>query len=171
MQDLFRLARLDAEHNLSGFVCGVPELDRWLADLAHRMALQDITRTWVWTSPDSQDVVAYFSIAPTRIANADLPRSASGGHSEVPGYLIGRLALDRSIQGRGLGRFLLLDALDLIVASSATSGGRLIIVDSIDERAAIFYRRYGFRATRTGPRLFLKVATARKALADPDAVR
>ena len=89
----------------------------------------------------------------------------SGGIGVVPAYLLARLALDRSLRGRGLGSQLLLDAVDRVVLASATAAGRLIVVDAIDEAAAAFYARYGFQPVSGNPqRLVVKVATARKAL-------
>jgi ribosomal protein S18 acetylase RimI-like enzyme len=89
----------------------------------------------------------------------------TGGYSTVPGYLIGRLALHRELQGRGLGTQLLLDALEVIAAAAEHGAGRVIVVDAIDEHAAAFYERHDFMRVRGGMRLVMKVATARKELA------
>lgn len=114
---------------------------------------------------ENRVVVAYHAIAPTQLARCDLPsRSLSAGCSQVPGYLIARLAFDRSLQGEGLGTELLLDALERIVGAAAIAGGRLIAVDAIDERARAFYAHHDFRPVEGSSRLVMKVATARSAL-------
>jgi len=106
--------------------------------------------------------LAYYSIAPTQVTKADVPRSLAGGYSTIPGYLLARLALDTSLQGEGLGAELLVDALGRIVEAARTGGGRLIVVDSIDEQAHAFYRRHDFIPVEGAMRLYLKVATARR---------
>lgn len=119
----------------------------------------------MWTARVDPVVVAYYAVAPTRLARVDLPsRSLSAGYSQVPGYLIARLALDQSLHGRSLGSQLLLDALERIVGAAERAGGRLIAVDAVDEAAHAFYRRHDFQALEGSRRLVMKVSTARSAL-------
>ncbi|MGH9293037.1 MAG: histone acetyltransferase [Acidimicrobiales bacterium] len=62
----------------------------------------------------------------------------------VPVVLLGRLALDRSEQGRHLGGHVLVDALGRSVRGGRESGARAVVVDAIDEGAANFYRHFDF---------------------------
>jgi predicted N-acetyltransferase YhbS len=118
-------------------------------------------------APESLRVLAYYSIAPTRVVREELSRSLAGGESVVPAYLLARLALDLSLHGQGLGGELLFDALDVLVAAADRAGGRLIVVDAIDDPAASFYQRYGFTPVKGNPhRLVIKVETVRRALSD-----
>lgn len=124
-----------------------------------------VSRTTVWTAPDDPSVAAFYAVAPTRFVRADLPgRALSGGYSVVPGYLIGRLALDRTLHGQGLGSQLLLDALERIVSAATEAGGRLIAVDALDDEAHRFYRHHDFQAIEGSDRLFMKISTARSAV-------
>ena len=91
-------------------------------------------------------------------------RAASGGHTQVPGYLIGRLALDQSLQGFGLGGQLLLDALQRIMIAAERTGGRIVVADALDAVTAGFYRRFGFRDTGHNNRLYIKMVTVRQTL-------
>ena len=94
-----------------------------------------------------------------------LSGALAGGYSRIPGYLIARLALDRAIQGKGRGEQLLLDALGRAVAASEIGGGRLIVVDALDEEAQSFYRHFHFvPVTKREGRLVMKVSTAANAL-------
>ena len=148
-------------HDVSHFGSGNQSLDRWLQRDALRAHRAGIARATVWTAPDDRTVVAYHAIAPTRIARIDLPsRSLSGGYSEIPSYLIGRLALDQSLHGQGLGTQLLLDALERIVDASDRAGGRMIIVDAIDDAALNFYAHHGFHPVEQSNRLVMKLTTA-----------
>lgn len=156
---------LGEDHQLNAFACGKPPLDTWLTTQARRAQDAGAARTYVWTQTGSSSVLAYFSIAPTQVARADVPSKVTGGYSVIPGYLLARLALNRSIQGQRLGGELLLDALARIVDAAAVGGGRLIVVDPIDDQAAAFYRHYDFIAVNDVARLYLKVATAEAVLA------
>ncbi len=149
-------------HDRSLFESGNESLDRWLQRDALRAHRAGIARTTVWTVRDARAVVAYHAVAPTQIARVDLPsRSLSAGYSMVPGYLIGRLALDQTLHGQGLGTQLLLDALERIVDAADKSGGPVIVVDAIDDTAHHFYSHHGFRAIGHSSRLVMKVATAK----------
>ena len=152
-------------HDGSRFHCGHESLDRWLRAEALRAHRAGIARTTVWVVPDAPAVVAYHAIAPTQVARVDLPsRSLSAGYSLVPGYLIGRLALDQSLHGQGLGSQLLLDAIERIVGAADRAGGRVIVVDAIDAAAHRFYTHHGFLPIEGSNRLVMKLSTARAIL-------
>lgn len=160
MSDWISQALTD-DHDVSQFDSGNDSLDQWLQRDARRAHGAGISRTTVWTAANDRAVVAYHAIAPTQIARIDLPsRSLSGGYSQVPGYLIGRLALDKSLHGQGLGTQLLLDALERIVEAAERAGGRVILVDAIDDAAHRFYRHHDFHAIEKSNRLVMKLATA-----------
>lgn len=162
---VWKTGPLRDHHDLTRFESGVTALDHWLRLEARRADRSDTARTFVWTRGDTT-VDAYYSITPTQVRRDTVTRSLSGGVGVVPGYLLARLALDRRLQGRGLGSQLLLDAVQTIVAAADSAAGRLIVVDAIDERAATFYRHHDFRQVNGDEsRLVMKVATARRALA------
>jgi GNAT superfamily N-acetyltransferase len=153
------------QHEVSQFSCGNAGLDRWLREQALRAQRAGVSRTTVWVTPGEQRVVAYHAIAPTQFARVDLPsRSLSAGYSLIPGFLIGRLALDRSLRGKGLGTQLLLDALERVLDAADIAGGRLIAVDAVDADAERFYVHHGFQPIHDSARLVMKLATAREAL-------
>jgi GNAT superfamily N-acetyltransferase len=152
---------LTENHDVSQFGSGNEPLDRWLQREALRAHRAGISRTTVWTAPDARAVVAYHAIAPTQVARVDLPsRSLSAGYSQIPAYLIGRLALDQTLHGQGLGTQLLLDALERIVDAADQAGGRVIVVDAINDIAHRFYAYHGFIPIEHSNRLVMKLATA-----------
>lgn len=160
----WRSQPLDAEHVVDAFSCGQASLDDWLQRHALRAQRSGTARSYVWTQPDDTGVVAYYAVTPTQVRRHEVSRSLSGGVEVVPGYLLARLALDRSLHGQGLGAELLLDALELIVAAATRAAGRLIVVDAIDDAAHAFYEHHGFIPIAGERRLAMKVATARAAL-------
>lgn len=132
-------------HDLARFRCGVPSLDRWLAEHARHAESNRTARTYVWRRDDGE-VVAYYSLAAHEVLREAVPRSVGRGSPErIPAVLIGRLALGEALHGRRLGSELLADALRRCVTAGAAVGARLVAVDAIDERAAGFYEAHGFR--------------------------
>lgn len=120
----------------------------------------------VWCEPESGVVVAYFAITPTLIAPDEISRSARGGYSSpIPGYLIAKLALAQSMTGRGLGGELLLDALETVAAAANAGAGRLVVVDSLDDRAFGFYQHHGFTPIGDTMRLFARISDVAASIA------
>ncbi len=156
---------LSATHDVAGFDCGTPSLD-WLTEQALRAQKADTARTYVWVAEkDPERVWGYFSLAPTEVVRAELTGSQASGYARVPAYLLARLAVHTDLKGFGYGGELLVDALTRIGQAAELSGGRLVVVDALDDQAASFYRHYDFTPVRDNPhRLVLKMATVRRLL-------
>jgi predicted N-acetyltransferase YhbS len=143
--------RLSQEHRLDRFDSGQPTLDEWLRRSAAQAQAMRTAQTFVWHD-DDHVVAAYFSLAAHLVARAELPkRVAHGAPLSIPAILLARLALDRSLQGRGLGGELLWDALSRAVKASEIAAARVVVVDALDERAAAFYEHHGFKAVPENP--------------------
>ncbi|MFL6052808.1 MAG: GNAT family N-acetyltransferase [Actinoallomurus sp.] len=138
----FLSERLEHVHDHDRFDYGVGSLNDWLLREAHRAQRSDTARSYVWIKEGSLSVVGYYAITPTEVVKADLTRSLAGGVSVVPGYLLGRLALHRSLHGSGVGSWLLHEALETAIKASELAGGRIIVVDAIDDYAAAFYTHH-----------------------------
>lgn len=162
----FESVPLTGAHVAADFDCGVPPLNAWLADQALRAQEAGTSRTFVWVAPhDPERVRAYFSLAPTKVARLELSRGRSSGYSVVPGYLLARLAVHRELHGSGYGAELLIDALSRAARAAEIGGGRLVVVDAMDDDAADFCRHFGFVHVKGNPRrLVLKISTIRALL-------
>ena len=163
---------LAAAHGITDFDSGRPELDEWLKRTALHAQANRTARTFVWHRGDGV-VLAWFSLAATAVRRDDVPaRTGRGSPETIPALLLARLAVDRSMQGRGVGADVLGDAMRRAVAATEQIGARLLVVDAIDERAAGFYERYGFARIPGQLRLAQKIsdiAAAIKAAASPRA--
>ena len=155
---------LGPAHVLDIFDSGEVETDEWLRSHALRTQLQGSARTRVLRQPDSQRVLGFYAVAPHDTHREDLPGGAAGGLSIVPGYLIAQLAVDRSLQGQGLGAELLLDAMETIVIAAEAAGGRLVVVDALHEEVLAFYQRFGFIRIGKTLRLYMKISRIRAGL-------
>ena len=155
----FGSQRLLPEHDLDAFSSSSEELDGWLRRSARHAEAANTGRTFVWTRPDSLQVVAYFTLAAHLLRRAEIrKRVGRGSPDAIPAILLARLALDRSLQGQGLGGQLLRDALERAVEASERAAARLVVVDAIDDQAFAFYQHFGFDAIPGSRRLVRKVS-------------
>ncbi|MGH3838472.1 MAG: GNAT family N-acetyltransferase [Pseudonocardiaceae bacterium] len=166
--DLPKLVPLAADHDVSSFGCGKPELDKWLSSYAWASQKADLARTWVLV--EDYRVISYFSLVMGHVRPEDAPRKLVRG---VPGYPVGmvllaRLVVDGSAQGRGLGADLLAHALVLACRAGEVVAARLVAVDAIDAHAAAFYRRWGFLPVPEQPlKLYRRIKDIRRTLDRP----
>lgn len=135
-------------HSREGFDCGVDSLNMFLRAHAGQNARRDISRTYVAGPDGCIDVAGYYTISSGSIAFANLPDDLAKRLPKypVPTALLGRLAVDIRYQGRGLGGFLLIDALKRIRDLADQIGIHAVAVHALDEGARSFYMARGFIA-------------------------
>ena len=159
------IERLGRDHDRTQFDCGVAALNDWLRKLASQHERRDLARTYVAVLPGGHRVLGYYAIANHRVSYEALPEDQARGlpRIDVPVVLLGRLAVDRSVQGQRLGGFLLIDALRRANHIADQIGVRAVEVDAIDDDAQAFYRKFGFLSLRDDERhMFLPMHVVRK---------
>jgi len=158
--------KLSPSHELSQFQCGEPALDDWLRKRALQNEEIGASRTYVVCA--GPRVVAYYALAVGAVAHIAAPgRVRRNMPDPVPVMVIGRLAIDQSVQGHGLGPALLRDAVLRTLQAAEIAGIRAILVHAISERAKRFYEKWGFVASPLEPMtLMITVAEARKAISE-----
>jgi GNAT superfamily N-acetyltransferase len=162
---MFISEKLNESHVLVDFDSGNEDLNQWLKNSARRAQGSGMAQVYIWRDQDSQNVRGYFAITPANIAPEYLSRSVRAGYSSrIPGYLIARLAIELGLQGRGYGSELLMDALGTAAAAARIGGGRLIVIDSIDDNAFEFYRHHGLTPIGATKRLYARVDRINKTL-------
>lgn len=137
---------LDNEHRINGFDCGVGSLDIWLVKHARTAAGAGSGRTYVVVDAEQDRVVGYHALSLASIEHAD---ATDRGRKGMPGYpipamLLARLAVDRTVQGRGIGAFLLRDAMSRALSVAEQAGMRLLLVHALNDDARAFYEHFGF---------------------------
>jgi GNAT superfamily N-acetyltransferase len=138
-------AVITAVHDLADFACGEPVLDDWLRERALDNLSNAASRTYVVCTPDSMRVVGYYALTMGHLHHVGLPGSLRRNMPDpLPAVVLGRLAVDQSLQGSGLGTFLLKDAIDRTLRVIHEIPARVLIVHALSEAAATFYRRNGF---------------------------
>lgn len=155
---------IQADHDVSQFDSGRPVLDGWLRQRAIRNEDSGASRTYVVC--EEARVVGYYTLSSGSVENRQAPGKVRRNMPDpIPVMLMGRLAVDRSQQGRGLGRALLRDAILRTLKAAEFAGMRALLVHALDRKAAEFYRHNGFLVSPIDPLvLMLPLHTARKAL-------
>ena len=102
---------------------------------------------------EANRVVGYYGLAPTAILPSRLPRSIRTGQppDPVPCLLLGQLATDQNLTGKGVGTSLLKHALQRCVTAAGLIGGRALIVNAVDVEAQAFWGRRGFIPSKDDP--------------------
>lgn len=135
-------------HDLEGFVCGEPALDSYLRRQAAHHHRVGISTTHVLIDDDDPiRILGYYSLSAAQLLLTDL-QEADRKHLPaypVPAIRMGRLAVSTSEQGKGHGDYLLVHAVARCLGLREQLGVRMLLVDALHEKAARFYRAYGFR--------------------------
>ncbi|MGE0279068.1 MAG: GNAT family N-acetyltransferase [Rhizobiaceae bacterium] len=157
-------APLGDDHELEPFNSGTPPLDDWLKRRARQNEAGGASRTYVIA--EGRRVVGYYSLAAGSVLHAAATgRVRRNMPDPVPVALLGRLAIDRGWQGRGLGAALLRDAVLRVIGAAETIGVRALLVHAISEEAKGFYERWGFRPSAVEPMtLMITIEEAQKML-------
>ena len=138
---------LAASHDVDRFDCGNESLNHWLKRRAPRNQREGSSRTWVVT--DGARVVGFYASATAVVARTEATtRAARNQPDPLPAMLLGRLAVDRNHQGKGLAAALLKHFLLKALEVAELTGLRLVLVHAQDSQAAGFYRYYGFESSR-----------------------
>lgn len=151
-------------HDIDAFGSGVPALDEWLKRRARRNEAEGASRTFVTCM--GARVVGYYSLAAASVLHAAATgKTRRNMPDPVPVVLLGRLAIDRSWQGKGLGADLLQDAVLRVLGAADIIGVRAILVHAISEDAKAFYEKHGFHPSPIEPlTLMITIEEARMML-------
>jgi len=146
---------LASSHDPSRFDCGTPALNEWLQRFAWANQAAESARTYVVHRAGC--VVGYFSLAAGSVTRAETPARIAKGLARhpIPVIVLARLAVDRRVLRKGLGKALLKEALLRIEQAADIVGGRAVLVHAIDGDAARFYEHFGFERSPVDARVFM----------------
>jgi len=157
---------LDRTHERASFSCGSLPLDDFLRHLVSQYEKRRLGRTYVAHRPDERHVLGYYTLASGAVSFASLPPAYGKKlpRHPIPVVLLARLAVALEVQDRGLGRFLLMDALRRCDELSERLGVHAVEVEAIDDDARRFYEKYGLIALGDDVHhLYLPIESIRKA--------
>ncbi len=160
---------LGRQHDRTAFHCGAEALDRYLKQQARQDVDKRVAAPFVAVNPPDTRVLGYYTLSASVLTLADLPDELARKlprYPQLPVTLLGRLAVDESTKGQGLGEHLLLDALHRSLAHADQIVAMAVVVDAKDESAVSFYRHYGFLPLQSQPsRLFVPMRLIAQLLA------
>lgn len=162
---------LEKAHDVKSFDCGVLALNLWLQTTAMQHQKNGASKTFAITDEARpNEVAAYVTIAlrglsPTEALPEEmrtrLPR-------QMPGFTLARLAVAKKHQGKGLGEYLLMEAMERTWRAAQSVGGFGLFVDAKDG-APSFYEKYGFTPLPSDPNILVLPIASMPAFPDPGA--
>ena len=156
-------------HQRDAFDCGDPALNAFLHRHARRSHEQGGAKTFLAINDgEGQPILGFYSLSPASLDFARTPEIVMRGLAryEVPVFRLARLAVDRSVQGRGLGGQLVLAAGRRCLLVASQVGGVALLIDAKNARGASWYERYGAIPLQDAPlSLLLPLKTLYIALA------
>lgn len=141
---------LNENHDVEGFVSGEVSLDEWLKRRARANQAGGASRTYVIC--EGSRVVGYYALASGSLSGEIAPgRFRRNMPEPIPVVILGRMAIDREWQGKGIGRALFSDAGQRVLNAAETIGIRGIVVHAISDEARKFYVALGLQECRDQP--------------------
>lgn len=167
----YRIRPLDDAADRTAFRCGQEALNDYIRRYASQDVKRGVARVFIATPREASSRLAgFFTLSAASVRCEDLPPALARRlpRYPVPVALLGRLAVDQSFQGRGLGSILLFDACRKVVQASAVLAVAGLVVDAKDSAAADFYCHFGFVAMPGQPgRLLLSQKVLQRVAAGP----
>ena len=167
----FRFEAL-GKQDRAAFSCGNKDLDDYIRNYASQDVKRNLAAVFVMVRKENpKAAVAYCTLSSRHIRLEELPpeiAKKAGRYNTVGVTLLGRMAVDSTQQGQGVGELVLLEALRQSFLGTKTVASFGVFVQAKDEKAAAFYRRYGFiRLPEDEQKLFLPMKTIEKLFRAP----
>lgn len=138
-------APIDKSHDRSAFDCGDDSVNTYLYRHARKNHMKGGAKTYLALESETQKILGFYSVSPASIAYKRTPEIIKRGlgRYEVPVFRLGRLAVDITMQGKGLGGQLLLSAGKRCLYVAAQTGGVALLIDAKNRRVASWYASFG----------------------------
>ncbi|MBS1645007.1 MAG: GNAT family N-acetyltransferase [Bacteroidetes bacterium] len=139
---------LDKKHNRDDFDCRKELLNNYLKHHAGQDLKRKLSVCFVLSEPDTNIIQGYYTLSNNSIPLSHFPENIQKklpkSYLSIPTTLLGRLAIAKKQQGKGIGKILLIDALKRSYEIAQTIGSFAVVVDPIDKEAELFYAKYDF---------------------------
>ena len=154
---------LESKHVRSDFDCGKDLLNNYLKNIAGQDIKRKLSACFIIAEKGTNNIQGYYTLSNSSIPLSSFPqrirKKLPGSDGSIPATLLGRLAVDRSSQGKGIGKILLIDALKRAYEISMEIGSFAVVVDPIDKDAELFYEKYGFIKLPDSQKMFIPIKT------------
>ncbi|OJV17742.1 MAG: GNAT family N-acetyltransferase [Bacteroidetes bacterium 41-46] len=150
-------------HNKDGFDCSKELLNNYLRNQAGQDVKRKLSACYVLAYGETKSVIGYYTLSnygiPISSFSTQIRKRLPGTYTTIPTTLLGRLAIDKSRHGEGLGKILLIDALKRSWENSQIVASYAVVVDPLDEEAKSFYLHYGFTELPDSGKMFIPMRT------------
>jgi GNAT superfamily N-acetyltransferase len=154
-----------SRHDRVTFTCGLDRIDNFLKNSASGFIKDDNGRIYVALERVGRRLVGFYAIGPHSIdvsaLNLDMVKRGLRA-DKLPAFYLSMIGTHTNVQSKGVGTYLLADAFKRCFAAADTIGGRFVVLDAINERAAAMYARAGFVGLVSQPgRMIISIAKLR----------
>jgi GNAT superfamily N-acetyltransferase len=157
---------LENKHNRNDFDCGKELLNNYLKNQAGQDIKRKLSACFVFAEKETNCIQGYYTLSNNSIPLSSFPESIRKklpqSYNSIPATLLGRLAIDKNWQGKGLGKILLLDALKRSYIISQEIGSYAVVVDPIDREAELFYEKYDFIKLPDSEKMIIAIRTLKE---------
>ncbi len=157
---------LDKKHNRADFDCGKELLNNYLKKQAGQDQKRKLSVCFVLSDPETYSIKGYYTLSNNSIPLNHFPENIQKKfpktYLSIPTTLLGRLAIDKKLQGKGIGKILLIDALKRCYEISQEIGSFAIVVDPIDKEAEMFYEKYDFIKLPSSEKMIIAINTLKE---------
>jgi len=154
---------LKPKHRKNEFSCGREMLDNYLKKQASQDIKRKLAVCFVLNDEATNLVKGYYTLSnntiPQNIIPPEFQKKLPKSYTSIPATLLGRFAIDKKFQGKGIGKLLLIDALKRSYEISKSIGSFAVIVDPLDKEAELFYKKFGFISLPDSGKMFLPMNT------------
>lgn len=166
LQNRIMIELLDKNHNRNDFDCGKQLLNNYLKNQAGQDIKRKLSACFVFAEKETNCIQGYYTLSNNSIPLSSFPeqikRKLPQTYNSIPTTLMGRLAIDKSYQGKGLGKILLIDALKRSYEISKEIGSFAVVVDPIDREAELFYQKYDFIKLPDSEKMIIAINTLKE---------
>jgi GNAT superfamily N-acetyltransferase len=136
---------ISKQHDRDAFDCTEGELNEYLKKFARQNHENGGAKTFVAIDDAHGRILGFYTLAPCSAVYEQTPEAARTGLPKhpVPGYRLARLAVDKTVSGKGLGTQLILAASRRCIRVAGEVGGVALFIDAKSERAAKWYEERG----------------------------
>lgn len=154
---------LDKKHDRNNFDCGKELLNSYLKNQAGQDIKRKLCACFVLSETNTNAIKGYYTLSNNSIPLHTFPEQVQKklppSYISIPATLLGRLAIDKKYQGKGIGKILLIDTLKRSYELSKEIDSFAVVVDPIDEEAEKFYVKYDFIKLPDSQKMFIATKT------------
>lgn len=156
---------LSKKHKKKEFECGKDLLDNYIRNQASQDVKRKLSACFVLEDTQTGLIQGYYTLAnnsiPLHAISENWQKKLPSSYSSIPTTLLGRLAVDKRFQGKGIGQILLIDALKRSYGISEEMGSFAVVVAPIDSEAEKFYEKFGFIKLPHSKKMFIAMKTVK----------